>query len=262
MTLFNGLLCLSGEQVGCDAVKQSQGPDGRWWRSPRRIGWEAPDHDVSFSADQALGVFAYLIRTKDAQAFNRWIEWINEKRPCLITISTCIVKGWPRYCTDDQADKRCTLRPVDCAWIEAIAGYTDGKRGLCEEITSSLKLPQVPAIDIFVAGSAAVNKVGFPLHLAAVQILMLKALEREGDGAKIALQAFKLRGEPQNAFFSYVREDPMAVTSSALLSICPTKEKPSERRFQWAWERTDSEQAWKQSMYWDCVFVANLIVQR
>src|SRR5581483_2635248 len=65
MTLFNGLLCLSGQDIGCTAVQKSQGPDGRWWRSPRRINWEAPNHDVSFSPDQALGVFAYLIATRD-----------------------------------------------------------------------------------------------------------------------------------------------------------------------------------------------------
>src|SRR5262245_37216612 len=58
MTLFNGLLCLSGEQIGCDAVQKSQGGDGRWWRSPRRVGWEL-GYDVSFSPDQALGVLGY-----------------------------------------------------------------------------------------------------------------------------------------------------------------------------------------------------------
>src|SRR4051812_26493414 len=44
MTLFNGLLCLAGVEevdrdgkkqfIGCDAVRKSQGSDGRWWRSP------------------------------------------------------------------------------------------------------------------------------------------------------------------------------------------------------------------------------------
>ena len=72
MTLFNGLLCLAGESAGCDAVRNSQGADGRWWRSPRRINWEAPIYDVSFSPDQALGVFGYIIGTRDAAAFERW----------------------------------------------------------------------------------------------------------------------------------------------------------------------------------------------
>src|SRR5690348_11546418 len=36
-TLFNGLLCASGEPLGCRAVQRAQGADGRFWRSPRRV---------------------------------------------------------------------------------------------------------------------------------------------------------------------------------------------------------------------------------
>jgi hypothetical protein len=30
--------------------------------------------------------------------------------------------------------------------------------------------------------------------------------------------------------------------------------------FQWAWEREDSENAWSQMMYWDCIFAARLAI--
>lgn len=33
---------------------------------------------------------------------------------------------------------------------------------------------------------------------------------------------------------------------------------PPVNKSQWAWERTDSEQAWKDSMLWDCLFIAAL----
>lgn len=33
---FSGLLCMSGDALGCDTVRLSQGTDGRWWRSPRQ----------------------------------------------------------------------------------------------------------------------------------------------------------------------------------------------------------------------------------
>jgi hypothetical protein len=64
MTLFNGLLCAAGESVGCDAVARSQGVDGRWWRSPRRIGWEAPSHDVSFSPDNTSSALKFCSRER------------------------------------------------------------------------------------------------------------------------------------------------------------------------------------------------------
>jgi hypothetical protein len=59
--LFNALLCYSGGRGGCAAVAASQGPDGRWWRSPLHIGWEdlrpGSDSQTSFSRDHVLGAF-------------------------------------------------------------------------------------------------------------------------------------------------------------------------------------------------------------
>src|SRR5258708_1568233 len=46
-----------------------------------------------------------------------------------------------------------------------------------------------------------------------------------------------------------------------ILAKCQAPENdPPHARFQWAWERTDDEQPppWKQTMYWDCLAVANL----
>lgn len=40
--LFNALICYAGDRRGCEAVAASQGPDGRWWRSPLHVGWEDP----------------------------------------------------------------------------------------------------------------------------------------------------------------------------------------------------------------------------
>lgn len=36
--IFNGVLCASGDDRGCDAVRRSQAPDGEFWRSPRKVG--------------------------------------------------------------------------------------------------------------------------------------------------------------------------------------------------------------------------------
>ena len=112
ITLFNGLLCSAGESAGCDAVANAQGPNGRWWRSPRRIAWEYPAHDVSFSPDQSLGVLLYVVARHDTVRFSKWLAWIESNRPCTAKIgNSCIVYGWLRFCRDDP-DKRCTLRPA------------------------------------------------------------------------------------------------------------------------------------------------------
>ena len=64
MTLFNGLLCASGEKLGCDAVRESQAPDGRWWRSRGGLAkiqaWAS-----TYRFHQALGVMLYAVTTHD-----------------------------------------------------------------------------------------------------------------------------------------------------------------------------------------------------
>ena len=76
MTLFNGLLCLAGENDGCAAVRDSQDHDsGSWWRSPLKVNKpdkSAPggNHQPSFNSDQAVGVYAYLTQTGDKDRYD------------------------------------------------------------------------------------------------------------------------------------------------------------------------------------------------
>jgi uncharacterized protein YecT (DUF1311 family) len=121
MTMFNGLLCASGDPRGCDAVKRSQGNDGRWWRSPRKVGLISKDQ-ISFSEDQSFGVFLYIAQTKDSVAFYKWLDWISTHRPCWIKdpiSNECAVFGWPRFC-DDNDKGVCALRPLSCVLIDRL----------------------------------------------------------------------------------------------------------------------------------------------
>lgn len=73
LTFFNGFLCLSGEELGCRAVKDAQDAEGRWWRSPRRTADNLGQKN-SFSRDQTMGV---LLATKDTTAASSWLGWID-----------------------------------------------------------------------------------------------------------------------------------------------------------------------------------------
>jgi hypothetical protein len=77
--LFLGLLCLSGEDSGCDGVRRAQEEDGQWWRSPRRVGGRFEAYN-SFSRDMASGVLAYLAATGDQAAGERWLYWLERHR--------------------------------------------------------------------------------------------------------------------------------------------------------------------------------------
>jgi hypothetical protein len=133
MTLFNGLLCASGEEIGCRAVAASQADSGRWYRSPHRLWeWSArcpvfkadskdslqaqkfdDDCSGSFSHDMAMGVMLFVLHERqNIPRYRKWLGWLaqnadtsklckllSETRPA--ETSDCVAITWPRYCTDD-----------------------------------------------------------------------------------------------------------------------------------------------------------------
>jgi hypothetical protein len=260
MTLFNGLLCAAGESAGCDAVARSQDADGRWWRSPRRIGWEAPAHDVSFSPDQSLGVLLYAVQTGDKARFSHWLSWIESNRPCLANIgNTCFKYGWLRFCRDDQ-DKRCTLRPADCVRIEEVAKKLTVDGMLCRRVMRDLGLPEDVLLPLgdFLLAAAAVNDPGFPQHLVGVDILLARKLSVDIDKVNQAATVLFARTK-DNPFFQYLTDGATSTVTTAMLSACPAPDRPSTNRFQWTWERVAKPNSWTESMYWECIFLGDLL---
>ena len=244
MTLFNGMICVSGDQRGCDGVRLAQGADGRWWRSPRRIGWTYPTHDVSFSPDQALGVMLYTARARNLAAFDRWVQWMADNRPCLVQVGgSCLQKGWLRYCSDDVVDKRCTFRADDCTYLKATGIYLGSSKGdLCDKVLDELPSGVAPfpksailSVPAQVYASASVNQVGFPLHLAAVGLLLARTLGLRDPLLDSAGQTLATR-QNQNPFFAYLANGATAGTTTMLLNQCPNPGRPSNGRNQWSWE--------------------------
>lgn len=151
-TLFNGMLCASGDERSCVAVQEAQGSTGRWFRSPhRRWMWAtrcvaqgpnslskqrwSDDCANGFSADMGLGVMLYTMHRHDVSAWRRWLSWLdsnaNSTELCKLDDHLqphdCVHAPWPRYCTDDlgYTDKlpavsingryggQCAFRPWD-----------------------------------------------------------------------------------------------------------------------------------------------------
>jgi hypothetical protein len=274
MTFFNGLLCASGDDRGCRAVMQAQAGDGRWWRSPRRIGMDSSGgHDVSFSPDQALGVMHYVYqkRQQGPGAFDRWLTWIDTNRPCVFPSCLGKIKGWPRYCDDDAKDKRCTLRPTDCGLLEYLGpSVRSTKGGICKKvleefgINTEFEYERSEGKDFFIpldtlaVGAAVLNDSGFPLHLVGVRIWLLERMGHASQSTRLAASILSFR-EPRNPFFLYLVTGKSQKVRDLVMKLCPSPDSPSRERSQWAWERTDSAEAWKDSMYWDCIFMANLL---
>ncbi|MHC2581148.1 hypothetical protein ACVI1J_006735 [Bradyrhizobium diazoefficiens] len=130
--LFSGLTCSVGDKRGCDTVKRSQGTDGRWWRSPRKLREGAADggSETTFSNDHAAGVWAYIAEERDTEAFRKWTRWIKRNDKLLGFI--------PKYCEDS----RCGFKFMDCPMLDRLAVVLNVANPVCDEAP----LPPLPII--------------------------------------------------------------------------------------------------------------------
>jgi hypothetical protein len=163
-------------------------------------------------------------------------------------------------CTDD-ADSRCTARPGDCAFVALVGRFLGSSRAdLCDRILKNLHLPSnyLPTVPTQVFGAATANSVGFPLHLAAVQLLLARTAGVHDTDLDLAGEALARR-QPLNPFFQYLANGSSSNVVALLLSECPSVKVPSVGRSEWAWERDQRDRKWLNSMYWDCIFLGNLL---
>lgn len=264
MTLFNGLLCAAGDERGCVGVAEAQDPTtGEWFRSPR-IRFSGNDRGgSSFSPDMALGVQLYLVKTKDIVRATKWLTWLHEHVPCSIdAFGRCLLRGLPRFCTDDVEEKGCTMRPGDAAALSATVSFLQENAGLAALPDGRLRgylgtfAGYGPAIEDI---GSRVNKPGFSQHLGGVSILLMRLMGQ--TDSRIDKAAEKLaKKNPGNSFYSYLKEGKTENVRREILARCPspaTVLKPPLR--QWQWERENSDKAWEQSCYWDCIFMARMV---
>ena len=290
MTLFNGLLCASGDQLGCQGVKAAQDDSGRWHRSPRLAADPSSKPTNSFSWDMALGVQLYAVTTGDTAALGRWLSWVEVNRPCIVESpkvggqTYCLVRGWPRWCTDDT-EKGCTAKPQNLATLirtvdtlgiplpapaedplpGGIAGAVIKKlQDESREANATLSLKrllesargQQPTILLL---DAAVNREGYPRNLAGTEILLARRLGL--SSREVALAALILgEKEPANAFFQYLVDGPTERVAGLLLKVAPkTAAQIPAKKDDWTWQRAQSEETWKEANLWDFVFMARLL---
>jgi hypothetical protein len=252
-TLFNGLLCASGEPLGCAAVRAAQGADGRFWRSPRRVDGNLGE-PKSFSRDMSMGVLLYLATTGDRDAATRWLAWIDANRPCTLVKpwgGGCWVRGPHRVCRDDES-ATCTITPT----LWALMGRVWDRLGLPRHA----EMQRWSATDTDLAAiEATFTEPGYQLHLKAVAIFLKQVLDVQRTWRLETARALSER-QPENPFFRYLWEGASPEVIEAVLARCPAAGVvPAERR-QWSWERADAAEAWRASMGWECVFLANLLL--
>lgn len=229
--LFNGIACASGDEEACDAVRRSQGEDGKVWRAPSRVG---VDTENSSSRDMALGFMLYLSKTKDRQAALKFQDYIeSHKKLC-----------------EDATDNKCNLTPVIWGIMYHVWGHLGLVRSSSMEI-NSYGLEQV------IEGQFAFTGPGYQLHLLAVEMFILKEVGYHNNTlVHVALKMASF--QTNNPFFQYVAGD-LEKATNLILQQAPI-EQPLERS-QWSFERDTKEEAWKDSMGHEFLSLIRLILR-
>lgn len=263
MTLFNGLLCASGDMRGCAAVKASLDEiSGLWHRSPRiKLLGKNDRGDADSSPDMALGVQLYLTVTKDVAAARKWFTYLNQTYVCIPTDPSCSEK-LPKFC----GHINCAMRPQDIMMLKVTVDYLQSQSNLGALPTGSLN----DVLQLATGSNAAalellarVQQPGFPPHLVGVGVLTMRLSGRSeprlGRAARVLARRF-----PDNPFFLWLSGAPISAIEASVLQQCPATLKDQIQPWDdWLWEsygaRKDGSLPQQHSSFWDCIFMANLL---
>ena len=228
---FNGMLCASGEDLGCQSARRSF--DGqRFWRSPRRVGNPLVN---DFSRDMFLGALLYLVTTKDLDTAKRY--------------RTFIVSSGGRLCAVDT-DGRCNMTPITWNLFNHVLRFLEG------ESISKVWEPIDWTLDRVLIKAAEEVPLGYQLELVTEEVWIRQLA---GSYTKDLQQVMDvvIRRDPANPFHSYIRSGATDAVAEQYLSICPVA--VSGPRIEWLWASSAINSAINQSMRWDCVMLGNLL---
>lgn len=258
--IFSGLLCFSGEQIGCKAVKNSQSDNGQWYRSPRRKISKGGSSKANFSRDQMLGLMLYFVKTKDKNSAERWWKWVNRKSPrtvCSNNDNVCIL-----------VDK------LSLSLIAHVFKYIGIKldSDLQDILNQQNPVENWKTTKLVIAGAEP----GYVSHNYIVTLMIHNFINTSKSEWKEywLKQLLKKDDMDENPFFWYVGKkickngcSEIQLPShseiiSKTLQRCPKIDSTISLRKQWSWERTNSNSPWLNSMGWDCVFLGNLLLRK
>lgn len=225
--LWAGLLTAVGDPQFIPAIKNCQSADGRLWRHPSRV---RIDTENTFSRDMALGFILYFQATQDHAMADAWINYIRGT-------------GY-LFPPKQSTDNRHIVTPA-LWWLMSYAGMNVPTWW---RITRWLYRP-------YNYLETLVTPRGFQSHLKAVAALIMSI--HDGKRNK-RLGQLLFKREPNNAFFAWLAGDNHKAVRLKVALAWRSKNYSGDGS-QWCWERTDSENAWKDSMGWDFKFIDYLM---
>lgn len=254
MAIFGGLLCASGEQSGCALLKAASSTDGRFWRSPRHVGSPERISEATFSGDQMKGAIAYLTATAEPARTASFLTYLKSK-PTSVPDSGLTLESGYSSCPNYEPKFTCFVGGFDWYALGQIAKRDAVEEALPNdfgELTERYKFTHDTLV-----WEALITPKGYRLHLLGVQIFLLRLLGERS--AKLDGAAKILSGrEPNNAFFMFLNIG----ADQRVLHVAQDRcfGEISRVNFgDWQWQRSEDQEAWRESMIWDCIFLFNLL---
>lgn len=256
MSIFGGLLCASGESLGCGLVRNSNSDDGRFWRSPRRVGEADTNDHASFSGDQMKGVIAFLVHTSEFQRLDGLLRYLRGN-PTKVPTNAHVLETGYSSCPNYGPNFTCFVGGFDWFALGALAKKAKLEASLPADYEAMMKRYGF-TYDGLVWESLITNN-GYRLHLIAVQVHLLRILGETDP--RLALVARILAGrEPNNAFMVYLHLGADERVRQIADGKCLAPENRTDFT-DWQWQRAEADHAWSRSMVWDCVFLYGLLAK-
>jgi hypothetical protein len=255
-TIFSGLMCSAGITQGCDSVRNAQGADGTFWRSPGQVntGTNPP------TGDQLTGVLNYFAAmTKKSPAvakasLERFLKFVAAHRTALPSTSSTPLDFGYKWCAISDPNDNCTVGAA--AWM--ILNELARQHAITDLIPQDVHNVEAqfgygPAV---LQWESLISIPGYRSHLVGVYVQIARMLgmsSAELDNAATILSS----RQPENPFYMYLllgRDDRVLQALEPKCTIDGRKELQ-----EWSWEAADRVEAWKKSMYWDCAFMYKLL---
>jgi len=228
---YAGMLAISGEPIGLSTAKMCQDSTGRLWRSPARLGVDTVD---SISRDQLIGFCAYLVASKDVDAANKFLTYLEGNK-------------WKL--ANDATDNRETMTLPMYGLLGYVWKYLGLKRNW------RMILCMGPMYYLGQLGSAIFSPVSYQTELVSETVLVMRTMGRTNPINDI-IAAILAKRDNQNAFYQYLNGNTDSAIDLALQQM-PTS-CPAEADI-WSFAPATSSNQYPDCMGWDYIFLMNLI---
>ena len=199
--LFTGLMSTvlfpSDDKWALKAILECQAADGLFYRSPRKR-WA---YEKGFSRDMSLGVLCAMVDVDfDAGTAQRWLDYIDHSRPCLVKKPKwagggCAIRSPVyKYCTED--DDRANITPAAWAMMGRVWQFRGWRKH--SEMNSWDKADGDVAVQ-----ESQDCELGYQLHLKAVQAY-IKYLIGQSREYSVKIGEICWSRQPDNLFYEFL----------------------------------------------------------